>query len=548
MEALELSTSSYSQSTNQQDRELTGNATDQEGLPVLGVSVMVKGTTIGTITDLDGNYRLTISENAEIVVFSFVGTKTQEIPIGNRDVIDIVMEHEAIGITEVVANGYGYQTKREVSGSITNVTNEEFNKGIMNSAADLLKGKVAGLQMTQTGDDVTNSSTIRLRGTTPLSASSEPLIVIDGIPGLSLDIAPENIESISVLKDASASAIYGSRGANGVIMITTRRGKASETQIEYSTFVAIETPAKLPRFLTATENRDYIQEAGITHFDNAGGDTDWWDEISRNGVSQQHNVTLSGGGEKHNYIGTVNYQDRQGEILSNEMKKLDARFSFSQRALYDRLKVTLTGMSNQRDWTPIDYWAFLIAKNMRPTEPVYNDDSSYYKPFDYDIGNPVSMLMLNPHDREMNNTLINGMFELDLIKGLTYNLNLTRSNEKEVGGEYFNSTTRSEAEDNGLATRDAQQSALNVLETNLTYVGNWNNHKLTLLGGYSFEESVWDDFSVRNRECITNSFLYNVGNRLLAIHMIRNCTLLMEDMWNVKTFLANLNTSKKFMS
>lgn len=499
-------------------KNVHGVVTDKSGNPLPGASVMVKGTANGTTSDQEGKYSLiNIPQNA-ILIFSFVGMTSQEVPVGSTPVLDVMLTEDNVGLQEVVAIGYGTQTKKEVSGSIANLTKEDFNKGVMNSAADLLKGKVAGLQITQAGGDVTKTSVLRLRGTTSLSASSDPLVVIDGIPGLSLDVvAPEDIESISVLKDASASAIYGSRGANGVIMITTRKGSASKTQIQYDAFVGIETPAHIPRMLNATEYRDYVKAAGITNFEDNGGNTDWYKAISRTAVSHEHNATLSGGSEKNNYIATINYQNRQGVILNSKSERLNGRFSFTQRAINNRLKITLTGISTMKDWTPIEYDAFILAKNVKPTEPIYNSDGTYWEPYEYDYGNPVSILKLNKHDHESNYNLGNAIFEFNILDGLKYSLNVSRAVEKETTGDYINSTTRSGTSDNGRATREAYSNKTNILETNLSYDKRWKLHNIKLLAGYSYEDKYWDHFGAQNRDFLFDDFTYNnlgAGNDL----------------------------------
>lgn len=505
-------------SETQITKAVTGVIIDKYGNVLPGVTVVQKGTANGTVSDSEGKYALMgIPENTTLV-FSFVGMTTQEILFEGQSAINITLQEDVIGLDEVVAIGYGTQTKKQVSGSIANITKEEFNKGVISDAADLLKGKVAGLEITQPGGDVTQASTLRLRGTTSLSASSEPLVVIDGIPGLNLDaVAPEDIESISVLKDASASAIYGSRGANGVIMITTKKGMTSKTQIEYSSYAAIVTPAHIPQMLNASQYRDYVQSAGITNFEDNGGNTNWYDAISRTAVSQDHNITLSGGGETHNYIASVSYQNREGVILGNNSERFNARFSFSQRAINNRLKVTFTGISTMKQWSPIEYAAFILAKNVKPTEPIFNADGTYWEPYEYDYGNPVSMLKLNKNDHESNLNLGNVILEFDILKGLKYTLNVSRKLEKETNGQYVNSTTRSGISDNGLATRNALSSQTNILETNLTYDKSWGKQNIKLMGGYSYEDNYWDNFGAQNRDFLTNSFLYNnlqAGNKL----------------------------------
>ena len=220
---------------SQQQKSISGKVIDQTGASLPGVSVVVKGTTTGVITDTNGNYSLSkVPENATLQ-FSFVGMKMQEIAIGDKTTINVTLTEDAIAIEEVVAVGYGTQTKRDISGSVTNVSEKNFNPGANKSVLDLIQGKVAGLNIFTNSSDVTSEATVNLRGISSLSGSVSPFYVINGVPGMDINsVAPQDIESITVLKDASSCAIYGSRAASGVILITTKKGKSGQTQVEYS--------------------------------------------------------------------------------------------------------------------------------------------------------------------------------------------------------------------------------------------------------------------------------------------------------------------------
>ncbi|MCD7976668.1 MAG: TonB-dependent receptor plug domain-containing protein, partial [Tannerellaceae bacterium] len=220
-------------------QNLKGTVFDDLGDPVIGANVIEKGTTNGTITDLDGNYNLTLNDpDKAILQVSYIGYNTYEEAVNGRPTLDIHLASSVVNLGEIVAIGYGTQTRREITGSVANVSEENFNKGVTRDAADLLQGKVAGLNITSGSGDITQSSTIRLRGTSTLQNDQGPLIVIDGIPGGDMStVPPSDIESISVLKDASSAAIYGSRAAGGVILITTKRGSGSRTQVVYDGYV-----------------------------------------------------------------------------------------------------------------------------------------------------------------------------------------------------------------------------------------------------------------------------------------------------------------------
>ena len=247
-----------------QSGTVKGKVLDELGEPIIGTNVVEKGSTNGTVTDVDGNYTLTLNDLSKAVLqFSFIGYNTTEEAVKGRKTIDLKLAPSVVNLGEVVAIGYGTQTRKEITGSVANVSEENFNKGVTRDASDLLQGKVAGLTITSGSGDVTKSSTIRLRGTSTLQNDQGPLIVIDGIPGGDMTtVAPSDIESISLLKDASSAAIYGSRAAGGVILITTKRGSGSKTQISYDGYVAMDHLANKPDLMNADEWRAYAKESG----------------------------------------------------------------------------------------------------------------------------------------------------------------------------------------------------------------------------------------------------------------------------------------------
>ena len=247
-----------------QQGTVTGKVIDDLGEPVIGANVIVKGTTTGIITDVDGNFSLSVNDiKKNILVISFVGYNTVEEPLRGRTKVGIKLESSVINLGEVVAIGYGTQTRRQITGSVANVSEKDFNTGVTREATDLLQGRVAGLNITSGSGDVSSAPQIRLRGTSTLQNDQGPMIVIDGVPGGDMStVAPDDIESISVLKDASSAAIYGSRAAGGVILITTKRGSGSKTQVSYNGYVTIDNVANKPDLLNAQEWRDANKQLG----------------------------------------------------------------------------------------------------------------------------------------------------------------------------------------------------------------------------------------------------------------------------------------------
>ncbi len=365
------------------------------------------------------------------------------------------MQEETIGIEEVVAIGYGTQQKREVTGSISNISEDEFNQGLTQNAVDLLKGKVAGLTITNGSGDVTSGQTIRLRGTSSLTGSSQPFVVIDGVPGLSLSsVAPQDIESISILKDASAAAIYGSRSASGVILVTTKSGRNNQSLVEYDGYVAIANVTNVPDVLTAQEWRDYASANNInTEGLDKGANTDWFDAIMRQGVSQNHNVSLSGGGQNSSYRASINYLNQEGVMKDNFMERYNGRLTFNQRALGNRLNIVFTGAMTINENSPTDGRNFVLAYNMIPVAPIKNDDGTWFDTQEYDQGNPVRNQEYNKQLNKYSLLFGNIFAELTIADGFTAGIRLHKERETKDYGQYLNSETERGRNDQGYAQR-----------------------------------------------------------------------------------------------
>ncbi|HCE58689.1 MAG TPA: SusC/RagA family TonB-linked outer membrane protein [Prolixibacteraceae bacterium] len=494
-----------------QQKIVNGTVTDTKNEPLPGVTVVVKGTTIGTVTNASGEYSLpNVPENA-VLLFSFVGMKFQEIVVGNQSVINIQLEEETIGLQEVIAIGYGTQSRREISGSVANIAEKSFNKGLTQNAADLLKGKVAGLTITQGSGDVTHEQTIRLRGTSSLTGSSQPFIVIDGVPGMSLSsVAPHDIESISVLKDASAAAIYGSRSASGVILVTTKKGKRDYSLVEYDGYAAISTVTNVPDVLTATEWRNYASANNInTSGLDLGADTDWFDEIMRTGKSQNHSISMSGGGKSSSYRGSLNYLQQEGVVKDNSLQRYNARVTFNQKALNDRLDLTFTASVTSLNNSPTDTRNFVLAYNMIPVAPIKNADGTWFDSQEYDQGNPVRNIEYNKQQNKSSIYFGNIKAELSVFEGFTAGINLLKQRSSNDYSLYYNSQTERGRNDLGFAQRTNWTSDKNLLELTFNYKKQFNNQSINLLGGYSYEDNYYQNSGAQNRQFATDFFLYN---------------------------------------
>lgn len=484
---------------------------DELGEPIIGANIVEKGTTNGTITDMDGNYSLTVNDLKKAVLqASFIGYNTIEESVKGRSTVEIKLSPSVVNLGEVVAIGYGTQTRKEITGSVANITEKDFNQGVTREASDLLQGKVAGLNIASGSGDVSSSPQIRLRGTSTLQNDQGPMIVIDGIPGGDMStVAPSDIESISVLKDASSAAIYGSRSAGGVILITTKRGSGSKTQVNYDGYVALSSLANKPDLLTADKWRSYAASVGQSEqakqFDQYGASTDWFDEISRTGFSQNHSLSLSGGSSKSNYRASVNYLKNSGVIRDNEMERFNFRFQFQQRAINDRLRIGLTGAATILDYNPTYGYNFVLAYNMLPVFPVKMSDGSWYENVGYDLGNPVHNIEANTRENKTNSYYGVGDLQFTIIDGLDIKASLYKSRRLNEYSQYYDSTTDAGRDDGGYAYKRSQTYDKDMMEWTLNYDKTFNDvHKVNGLLGYSWEENMFSEFTAANRNFTTD--------------------------------------------
>ncbi len=492
-------------------KEIQGTVVDSSsGEPLSGVTIKVVGASKGTMSNANGHFSLAV-ENDAILRITYLGYKEKRIKVNDRDRIKIVLSSKATGLNQVVVVGYGSQSERNVTGAISKISREDFNKGVTENASDLLRGKVPGLTITQGNGDVTSQQNIQLRGASSLSGSSSPFVVIDGVPGLSINsVSPSDIESISVLKDASATAIYGSRAASGVILITTKKGNPGAPTVNYDGYVAIDKVSNLPRVLTAKEWRDYTERENmdVSEID-MGSNTNWFKEITRTGFSQKHHLSLSGGSKNNSYRGSISYLDRQGVVKANNLTRYNARLKFDQSALNDRLNFSFIGAITERDFSPVDSHNFLLAYTMIPVNPVKNEDGTWHDSREYDHGNPVRNIAYNKRNNKNSIYSANIQLDFDITNDLNAKLNLFKKRINKGSGLYNNSETERGRDDLGFAKRTSSILDTKLLEFTLNYSKILNSNNLDVLLGYSFERNDYQNFGAQNRNFPTNFFGYN---------------------------------------
>ena len=484
-------------------QKVTGKVKDSSGEPVIGASVVVKGNnTMGTITDFDGNFMLDVPAKS-VLVISYIGYVTQEVPTAGKNSLEIVLKEDTKTLDEVVVIGYGTQRKGDVTSSVASVKADNFVKGAVKDVGQLIQGKVAGLAITNPNGDPTGSTQIRLRGTNTIGgANTAPLVLIDGIPGELGTVAPEDVESVDVLKDGSAAAIYGTRGTNGVILITTKQAKGVDiNQVEYNGYVSTSLIAKKLDMLNADEFRTLYPDQ------DHGADTDWIDEISRTPVSHVHNLSLMGGNSKTNYIANLNYASRQGIMKKSDFESFQGRIEVTHRMFDDKLKLKfgLFGKKNQMESTTsggsFRGWVYGQATRRNPTDPVRNEDGTWNEnvsKFEYE--NPLALLYEAEGNVKKTQLRYNGNIVYNPIKDLTLSavFSYIRDNMNRGYGETLNHISALRDGLAGWSSVGAYTKMEKLMELTAQYNKEIDAHKFSVLGGYSYNETDFEELWIDN--------------------------------------------------
>ena len=484
-------------------QKVTGKVKDSSGEPVIGASVVVKGNnTMGTITDFDGNFMLDVPTKS-VLVISYIGYVTQEVPTAGKKSLEIILKEDTKTLDEVVVIGYGTQRKGDVTSSVASVKADNFVKGAVKDVGQLIQGKVAGLAITNPNGDPTGSNQIRLRGTNTIGgANKAPLVLIDGIPGELGTVAPEDVESVDVLKDGSAAAIYGTRGTNGVILITTKQAKGVDiNQVEYNGYVSTSLIAKKLDMLNADEFRTLYPDQ------DHGADTDWIDEISRTPISHVHNLSLMGGNSKTNYIANLNYASRQGIMKKSDFESFQGRIEVTHRMFDDKLKLKfgLFGKKNQMESTTsggsFRGWVYGQATRRNPTDPVRNEDGTWNEnvsKFEYE--NPLALLYEAEGNVKKTQLRYNGNIVYNPIKDLTLSavFSYIRDNMNRGYGETLSHISALRDGLAGWSSVGAYTKMEKLMELTAQYNKEIGAHKFSVLGGYSYNETDFEELWIDN--------------------------------------------------
>ena len=521
-----------------QERLISGKVTDAETTtPIPGVNIFIKNSTTGTVSDIDGNYSISVKEGASLV-FSFVGYLSEEITVGSQSVINVSLAPDITELTEIVVIGYGEQQKGDVTGVVEKVNANSFNKGAIVSPDMLIAGKVAGVQISSNNGEPGGQTSIRIRGGTSLNAGNEPLYVIDGVPidnaafnpgGFSKGrnplnfLNPNDIESFTVLKDASAAAIYGSRGANGVIIITTKKGSKDESGIEYNGWYSVGQIADRLEVFNASQFKEILAYKAPQNLALAGdADTDWQDQIYQTAIGQDHNLTFTGGTSSTSYRLSLGYQNQEGVIKTSRTQRTSFNLNVNHLALNDDLRITanLKG-SHTKDNFSADVVG--AAMEMAPTQPVHDETSpwgGYYvwigKSGDYErqaTTNPVSSLNLIEDEGKVNRSIGNIQldYKLPFLEGLSANLNLgydaSNGDRRRFQPSYYFPIAVDTGE---VKTENFTRMSL-LLEIYLNYKADLPdlNSRFDITAGYSWQNFYSEYPSIRATQLSDDSYGFN---------------------------------------
>ncbi len=487
------------------------DATTKEAL--VGANVLIKGTTKGATADANGQYSINVSDDKAVLVFRFLGYDSQEIAVGGRSTIDVSLQSNASSLEQVVVVGYGTQKKTDVTGSVKSVSSEAFNKGIINSPEQLLQGKVAGVNVTSATGEPGGSQGITIRGPGSIRVGSGPLYVIDGLPldgGIGNFLNPSDIEKMDVLKDASATAIYGTRGANGVILITTKKGKAGFSTMNFSTDYAISSLARPLPVLSAADFRTQVGKNGGI-LEDFGSNTDWQNQITRSAITQNHNLSLGGGAKNLTYYASFGAQMQQGILKNNQLDRLSGRMNVTQKFWEDRLiidaNISFSNVVNLRP--PIESLLGTAISN-NPTLPVYEANGTTPAKF-LNASNPLITLNLNKDINTANRFIANISPSVKLAKGLVYKLNYGYDNQTAVRD--IQSLANLVPQQNGRLDTYNNSNQNSLVENYLTFNLEEGDHVFSALLGHSFQKIQYQGrtWSINKFPIVPTEPIYNPG-------------------------------------
>ena len=517
-------------------QEVSGTVTDAaDGQPIPGVNIVVQGTTTGTTTDIQGQYSLTVPGPDAALVFSFVGYQSQTVTVGDQSTIDVQLQEDVAALDEVVVVGYGTQRRRDISGSVSSVDVAEANTGQVTSPQDLIQGRVAGVNILGNSGEPGSGVNVRIRGTTSISAGSDPLYVVDGVPVSSTNITPggssaggvtsssttnplalinpNDIESIEVLKDAAATSIYGSQGANGVILVTTKGGQSGTVQVDYSGKVSAGVFARKLNLLTAEEYSEAAGDAG------AGGSTDWQDQATNSTLAQEHNLSLSGGSENTTYRASLGYLDQPGLMEDSGIERVNGRVNASHSIFDDRVRfnLNLTASYFKRNHAFFNQGGGFEGGAIKgmiafdPRRPLRTDGE--FTEYSNNIRNPVALLTRIQDITDQNRIISNFSTEIDLLEGLTAKGTFGVDVGDAIRRSYIPGAGPAQwvgQSFNGLALQAERNLSSVVTQSTLQYNRNiGETQTINAVGGFEYQREVYQEVGTEVRDFVADALEFN---------------------------------------
>lgn len=490
--------------------QITGKVTDEDGAPVIGANVIEKGTTNGTVTDMNGNFSLAVDENSSLQI-SYIGYLSQNIQIARRSKIDVTLLEDLKGLEEVIVVGYGSIEKNKITSAITNIKPKDFNKGNINNPAQLLQGKVSGLSIVSPQGNPNGTYHIRMRGLSTIGANTEPLIIIDGVIGADISsVDPVDIASIDVLKDGGAAAIYGTRGSSGVIIVTTKTGVKDRTSVSYNGYISSEN---MDRSLPVMSRSEYLEHGGTDY----GSSTNWMNEITRTAFSHVHSLSLSGGTQKTSYMGSINYRNMEGIVPKTGYNQLGGRLNLNQRLLDNRLIIGLNLALLNKDANVGFDDVFRSAIVMPPTAPVYGevDDydmyGAYFQNRAHELFNPVAIINQNQNIRKTSRATYNIQGDLKVTGDITTSIRYAHNNENITNSQYISkySLYGSGIDRGGLASQSNYSNKNDLFELTGNYLKSIDLININALAGYSYQDFTSEYFYLQAGNFLTDKFSFN---------------------------------------
>ncbi|MCW0484511.1 TonB-dependent receptor [Gaoshiqia sediminis] len=518
---------------SQQVKTITGVVTGVNGDPIPGVSVVVKGTTQGTITDIEGKFSLKNVNADQVLLFSFVGMESTEILIGSESSFNVVLEESTVGIEEVVAIGYGTVKKSDLTGSVSSLRKDDLNKGVTQTVAGLLQGKAAGVQITQASNEPGGGTTVQIRGAGSVNAGAGPLYVIDGlpiensqvidgngttIPGVRVprspmaNINPADIESIEILKDASATAIYGARGANGVILVTTKKGSSGALRINYSGYTGLQTPKDMIEVLKADDYMRILNEIldtpgsnvseaeRVTEIQNGG--TDWQDELLRNAIIHSHSLSFTGGNDKTKYFASLNYFNQDGVLITSGYERYDSRFNLEHKSDNMTVGINFSTSYTHDNVVPVGFStneegsSLYAARGYDPSLSIFDEDGNYQVVSWMNLDNPLALVYGKTSETDNYRTLGTIFGEYTLLKGWTAKLNIGFDSRNSRRDTYVSRLTKDGRANSGIGTVLTGTRNNYLGEFTTTYHRDLENKSsFTVMGGITYQKFININFS-----------------------------------------------------